>query len=359
MSRSSDNQGTREVREAHRFDLGALEAWMEREVDGFAGPLSVEQFKGGQSNPTYKLVTPGRSYVLRRKPPGKLLPGAHAVDREYRVITALGEAGFPVARSYGLCEDESVIGTPFYVMEMVEGRIFWEPSFPEVSDAERPAYFDAMNATIAQLHALDPEAIGLGDYGKPGNYFERQIGRWSKQYLGDVEAGRVPAMDRLVEWLPQNIPAGEEEARIIHGDFRCDNMIFHPTEPKVLAVLDWELSTLGHPLADFSYHLMMYRMPAGMTSGLAGADLSALNIPSEADYVAAYCRRTGRSAIPHLDFYIAFNMFRLAAIVHGIKGRLARGTAASAHADRMAAGLEPLADLAWAQARKAGAPAIP
>jgi aminoglycoside phosphotransferase (APT) family kinase protein len=359
MSRSSDNQGTREVREAHRFDVGALEAWMERQVDGFAGPLSVEQFKGGQSNPTYKLMTPGRSYVLRRKPPGKLLPGAHAVDREYRVITALGEAGFPVARSYGLCDDESVIGTPFYVMEMVEGRIFWEPSFPEVSDAERPAYFDAMNATIAQLHGLDPQAIGLGDYGKPGNYFERQIGRWSKQYLGDVEAGRVPAMDRLVEWLPQNIPAGEEEARIIHGDFRCDNMIFHPTEPKVLAVLDWELSTLGHPLADFSYHLMMYRMPAGMTSGLAGADLSALNIPSEADYVAAYCRRTGRSAIPHLDFYIAFNMFRLAAIVHGIKGRLARGTAASAHADRMAAGLEPLADLAWAQARKAGAPAIP
>jgi aminoglycoside phosphotransferase (APT) family kinase protein len=359
MSRSSDNQGTREVREAHRFDVGALEAWMERQVDGFAGPLSVEQFKGGQSNPTYKLMTPGRSYVLRRKPPGKLLPGAHAVDREYRVITALGEAGFPVARSYGLCDDESVIGTPFYVMEMVEGRIFWEPGFPEVSDAERPAYFDAMNATIAQLHSLDPEAIGLGDYGKPGNYFERQIGRWSKQYLGDVEAGRVPAMDRLVEWLPQNIPAGADEARIIHGDFRCDNMIFHPTEPRVLAVLDWELSTLGHPLADFSYHLMMYRMPAGMTSGLAGADLASLNIPSEADYVAAYCRRTGRAGIPHLDFYIAFNMFRLAAIVHGIKGRLARGTAASAHADRMAAGLEPLADLAWAQARKAGAPAIP
>ena len=239
MSRSSDNSGTREVREAHRFDVGALEACLERAVEGFAGPLTVEQFKGGESKPAYKLVTPSRSYVLRRKPPGKLLPGAHAVDREYRVITALGAAGFPVARSYGLCEDESVIGTPFYVMEMVEGRIFWEPSFPEVSDAERPAYFDAMNATIAQLHALDPEAIGLGDYGKPGNYFERQIGRWSKQYLGDVEAGRVPAMDRLVEWLPQNIPAGTEEARIIHGDFRSDNMIFHPTEPRVLAVLDW------------------------------------------------------------------------------------------------------------------------
>ncbi len=359
MSRSSDNSGTRAVREAHRFDIGALEGWMDREVEGFSRPLTVEQFKGGQSNPTYKLVTPDRSYVLRRKPPGKLLPGAHAVDREYRVITALGAAGFPVARSYGLCEDESVIGTAFYVMEMVEGRIFWEPSFPEVSDAERPAYFDAMNATIAQLHSLDPEALGLGDYGKPGNYFERQIGRWSKQYLGDVEAGRVPAMDRLVEWLPRNIPAGEEAARIIHGDFRCDNMIFHPTEPRVLAVLDWELSTLGHPLADFAYHLMVYRMPASMTTGLAGVDLRALNIPSEADYVAAYCRRTGREGIPNLDFYIAFNMFRLAAILHGIKGRIARGTAASAHADRMAAGLEPLADLAWAQARKASAAGVP
>jgi aminoglycoside phosphotransferase (APT) family kinase protein len=355
LSRSSDNSGTREVREAHRFDVAALQAWMEREVEGFAGPLSIEQFKGGQSNPTYKLITPGRSYVLRRKPPGKLLPGAHAVDREYRVITALGRQRFPVARTYGLCEDESVIGTPFYVMDVVQGRIFWEAALPEISAAERPAYFDAMNATIAALHRIDPAAIGLGDYGKPGNYFERQIGRWSKQYEGDVEAGRVPAMDRLVEWLPRSIPLDEDEARIIHGDFRCDNMIFHPTEPRVVAVLDWELSTLGHPLADFAYHLMMYRMPAGITAGLAGLDLARLNIPSEAEYVAAYCRRTGRSGIPDLDFYVAFNMFRLAAILHGIKGRVARGTAASAHADKMAAGLEPLAELAWEQARRAGA----
>ena len=205
--------------------------------------------------------------MLRRKPPGKLLPGAHAVDREYRVITALAGQGFPVARSYGLCLDEAVIGTPFYVMEMVEGRIFWEPTFPEVSRDERPAYFDAMNATIAALHRIDPEAAGLGDYGKPGNYFARQIGRWSKQYQEDVEAGRVAAMDRLAEWLPENIPPDEPQARIIHGDFRCDNMIFHASEPRVLAVLDWELSTLGHPLADFSYHLMMYRMP----DALAGA----------------------------------------------------------------------------------------
>ncbi len=355
MDRSAQNSGTAEVREAHRFDVGRLERWLEREVPGFAGPLSVEQFKGGQSNPTYKLATPARAYVLRRKPPGRLLPGAHAVEREYRVIAALGKHGFPVARALALCEDDGVIGTAFYVMDMVAGRIFWEAAFPELSAAERPAYFDAMNLTIARLHSLDPDAIGLGDYGKPGNYFERQIGRWSKQYLGDAEAGRVPAMDRLVEWLPDNIPAGEDEARIIHGDFRCDNMIFHPTEPKVLAVLDWELSTLGHPLSDFAYHLMMYRMPAGLTAGLAGLDRRALNIPSEEDYVAAYCARTGRTGIPDLDFYIAFNMFRLAAILHGIKGRIARGTAASAHADKMAAGLEGLADLAWTQARRAGA----
>ncbi len=355
MSRSEQNSGTVAVREAHRFDVSRLQRFMEQEVAGFAGPLTVEQFKGGQSNPTYKLTIAGRSYVLRRKPPGKLLPGAHAVDREYRVIEALGRQGLPVAKAVALCLDEEVIGTAFYIMEMVDGRIFWDPTFPEVDHELRPAYFDAMNATIAALHRIDPEAAGLGDYGKPGNYFARQIGRWSKQYLQDEEAGRVPAMDKLVEWLPRNIPAGDGEVRIIHGDYRCDNMIFHATEPRVLAVLDWELSTLGHPLADFSYHLMMYRMPAGMTSGLAGLDLGALNIPSEQDYVAAYCARTGRSGIPDLDFYMAFNMFRLAAIIHGIKGRIARGTAASAHADKMAASLEPLADLAWTQARRAGA----
>jgi aminoglycoside phosphotransferase (APT) family kinase protein len=301
------------------------------------------------------LITPGRAYVMRRKPSGKLLPGAHAVEREYRVITALGKQGFPVAKSHGLCEDEGVIGTAFYVMEMVEGRIFWNAAFPEVSEADRPAYSDAMNATIAALHRIDPEAAGLGDYGKPGNYFARQIARWSNQYGEDVEAGRVAAMDRLVEWLPANLPADEPQPRVIHGDFRCDNMIFHPAEPRVLAVLDWELSTLGHPLADFSYHMMMYRMPAGITTGLVGLDLPALNIPSEADYVAAYCARTGRDGIPDLDFYVAFNLFRLAGIVHGIKGRVARGTAASAHAASMAASLEPLADLAWEQAVKAGA----
>ena len=355
MDRAEQNSGTIDVREAHRFDVSRLQAFLEREVAGFAGPLGIEQFKGGQSNPTYKLTTPGRSYVLRRKPPGKLLPGAHAVDREYRVIEALGRQGFPVARALALCLDEAVIGTAFYVMEMVEGRIVWEATFPAVPAEDRPLYFSAMNEAIAKLHAIDPDEAGLGDYGKPGNYFARQIGRWSRQYAEDVEAGRVPAMDRLVEWLPLNIPADDARPSIIHGDFRCDNMIFHPTEPRVLAVLDWELSTLGHPLADFSYHLMMYRMPPGLTAGLAGIDLERLNIPSEAEYVAAYCERTGRSGIPGLDFYIAFNMFRLAAILHGIRGRVARGTASSAHADKMAAGLERLADLAWEQAKRAGA----
>ena len=355
MDRATQNSGSGAVRPGQEFDAGALETWLAAQVPDYAGPLTIEQFKGGQSNPTYKLITPGRSYVMRRKPPGKLLPGAHAVEREYRVITALGKQGFPVAKSYGLCEDPGVIGTPFYVMEMVEGRIFWDTAFPEVGQAERPAYFDAMNATMAALHLIDPEAAGLGDYGKPGNYFARQIARWSTQYEGDVEAGRVPAMDRLVAWLPANIPPDEPQPRVIHGDFRCDNMIFHPTEPRVLAVLDWELSTLGHPLADFTYHLMMYRMPAGITTGLVGLDLPALNIPGEADYVAAYCARTGRDGIPDLDFYMAFNLFRLAGIVHGIKGRVARGTATSAHASQMAASLDFLADLGWQQAMKAGA----
>tara|TARA_A100001391_G_scaffold203429_2_gene195726 strand:- start:6245 stop:7315 length:1071 start_codon:yes stop_codon:yes gene_type:complete len=341
------NAGTTAVREAHRFDEQRLAQWLEQNVEGYAGPLSVEQFKGGQSNPTYKLVTPARSYVLRRKPPGPLVKGAHAVEREARILSALGPVGFPVAHVYGLCTDDSVIGSWFFVMEMVEGRIFWDATFPDVATADRSRYFDAMNATIAALHAIEPTAIGLGDYGRPGNYFERQIARWSKQYLEDVDAGRDPDMDRLVEWLPANIPAGEESS-IVHGDFRCDNMIFHPTEPRVLAVLDWELSTLGHPLADFAYHAMMFRMPPDIVAGLGGADIAALGIPSEADYLAAYCERSGRPLISQADydFYIAFNFFRIAAIFHGIKGRVVRGTAASAHAKERAASLPRLIALA-------------
>jgi aminoglycoside phosphotransferase (APT) family kinase protein len=344
--------GTGDVREQHRFDEARLQSWMQANVADFRGPLTVQQFKGGQSNPTYKLLTPTQNYVLRRKPPGALLASAHAVDREYRVITALHGVGFPVARTFGLCMDESVIGTAFYVMDCVDGRVIWDTRFPDVPIDTRAAYFDAMNATIAQLHTIDYAAIGLADFGKTGNYFERQIGRWSKQYLADDAAGRLADMDKLVEWLPAHIPPGDEST-IVHGDYRCDNMIFHPTEPRVLAVLDWELSTLGHPLADFTYHLMMYRMPPGITAGLVGADLRALRIPSEDEYVAAYCRRTGRAGVGNLGFYMAFNMFRLAAIIHGIRGRVARGTAASAHARQMASFVEPLAELAWKQAAAA------
>ncbi len=336
------------VRAAHRFDETGLLRWMEQHVAGFDGPLTVEQFSGGQSNPTYRLRTSGRDYVLRRKPPGILLKGAHAVDREFRVISALHAAGFPVPQAFGLCLDESVIGTVFYVMEMVEGRNFWNTAFPEVPREERPAYLDAMNATIARLHSIDPAAIGLEDFGRPGNYFERQVGRWSRQYLEDSEAGRVPAMDALIEWLPANIPPGDETS-IVHGDFRCDNMLFHPSQPRVIAVLDWELSTLGHPLADFAYHLMMYRMPPGFSTGLAGLDLPALNIPSEASYIADYCRRTGRDGIERLDFHLAFSLFRLAAIIHGIKGRILRGTASSPQAAAAVEQLERVAELALRQ----------
>ncbi|MBB4640177.1 phosphotransferase [Rhizorhapis suberifaciens] len=339
------NVGTTAVREELRFDEAALDAWMVANVNGYAGPLTIEQFKGGQSNPTYKLVTPGMSYVLRRKPPGELLKGAHAIEREARVLSALATVGFPVARIYGLCTDDSVIGTWFYVMEMVEGRIFWNATLPEIDLADRPAYFDAMNATIAQLHRVDHEAIGLGDYGRSGNYFERQIARWSQQYRDDHEAGRDPNMDKVIEWLSSHIPAGEDVS-IVHGDFRIDNMIFHPTEPRVLAVLDWELSTLGHPLADFAYHAMMYHMPPRIVAGLAGADLAALNIPREDAYVGAYCQRVGRGGISDYSFYLAFNFFRLAAIFHGIKGRVLRGTASSAQAAERAEAFPELARIA-------------
>jgi aminoglycoside phosphotransferase (APT) family kinase protein len=258
-----------------------------------------------------------------------------------------------VPRVYAVCADDRVIGTPFYVMEFVAGRVVWDVSFPDVARADRPRYFDAMNTTIARLHGVDFASIGLADYGKPGNYFARQISRWSEQYLKDADAGRDAHMDRLIEWLPANIPQGDEVS-IVHGDFRADNLIFHPTEPRVIAVLDWELSTLGHPLADFSYHLMMYRMPSNLFAGLKGYDLTQLNIPVEAEYVDAYCRRTGRDGIPNLDFYIVFNMFRLAAIFHGIKGRLIRGNAASAHAADAAAKLPLIAEQAWLQTREGG-----
>ena len=347
------NAGTTAVREGYRFDEAALERWMAQNVEGFSGPLRVSQFKGGQSNPTYKLETSDRGYVLRRKPSGLTVQGAHAVDREARILTALGSVEFPVPKVHGLCEDASVIGSSFYVMDMVEGRIFWDAKFPDVADSDRASYFDAMNATIAQLHGIDYNAIGLSDYGKQGNYFVRQISRWTRQYLEDTDAGRDPNMDLLIEWLPAHIPAGDETS-IVHGDFRCDNMIFHPTEPRVIAVLDWELSTLGHPLADFAYHGMMYQMPPEIVAGLHGADIARLHIPSEAEYIARYCARTGRTGIPDWQFYIAFNFFRLAAIVHGIKGRVIRGTAASAHAKERVAGFPILARIARDAMEKCG-----
>ena len=343
--------GTEPVRPGYQIDPIRLTAWLEIHIEEFSGPLSIEQFKGGQSNPTYRLRTPRRDYVLRRKPPGNLLRGAHAVEREYRVISALLRVGFPVARALAMCLDDAVIGTWFYVMEMVNGRVFWDSTLPGVIKKERPQYFDAMNATISALHQLHPGTIGLADYGKPGNYFARQISRWSRQYTEDVVAGRNSNMDRLVDWLPSHIPPGEQTS-IVHGDFRADNLVFHAHEPRVIAVLDWELSTLGHPLADFTYHLMMYRLPPTILGGFSGTDQGVLGIPSEAEYMAAYCRRTGRTELTDLNFYLAFNMFRFAAILHGIRGRLMRGTASSVHAKAMADNVEPLAELAWAHAQR-------
>lgn len=352
MTDSTSLAGTMAVREALRFDETRLEAWLVQNVPGYHGPLRIEQFRGGQSNPTYKLMTPASAYVLRRKPPGPLLKGAHAIEREARVLQALAKVGFPVAHVYGLCMDDQVIGTGFYVMDCIDGRNFWDATLPGVSTESRPLYFEAMNTTLAQLHRVDFRAIGLEDYGRAGNYFERQIALWTKHYQADADtAGRDVHMEHLIEWLPAHIPPGDETS-IVHGDYKVDNIIFHPTEPRVLAVLDWELSTLGHPLADFAYHIMMYRMSPRIVAGLEGADLKALNIPSEAEYVASYCRRTGRQGINDLDFYVAFNMFRLAAIFHGIKGRLKRGTAASARASEYAAGVEWMAALAWRQAQR-------
>ncbi len=356
-TRQEKFSGTKEVAEQHRFDVRKLEAYLADRIDGFRTPLEVRQFKGGQSNPTYQLVTPNRKYVLRRKPPGKLLPSAHAVDREFRIISALYPTGFPVAKPYLLCTDESVIGTMFYVMDCVEGRVIWEPTLPGMTPKERAAIYDAENETLARLHQLDYEKLGLSDYGKPGNYIARQISRWTKQYqLSETET--IEEMNRLIAWLPAHVPAGERVS-IVHGDYRLDNMILHPAEPKVLAVLDWELSTIGDPLADFTYHLMQWRMPPGGTGGgtgsLVGADLKALGIPTEAEYVAMYCRRTQRDGIPDLDYYAAYNFFRLAGILQGIVGRVRDGTASNENAATMAAAVRPLAQMAWAFAQRAGA----
>ncbi len=339
--------GTMPVQEKQRFDAGALEAWMRENVAGFSGALSVEQFRGGQSNPTFKLTTPGRNYVMRRKPAGKLLPSAHAVDREYRVISALAGSEVPVPKTYGLCQDDAVIGSAFYVMDCVDGRVFWDGALPEMDNAGRAKIYWELNRVIAALHKVDYTARGLSDYGKPGNYFARQIARWTKQYQAS-ETETIEAMNRLIEWLPANIPA-DDETTIVHGDFRIDNMVFHPTEPRIVAVLDWELSTLGHPLADFSFHCMSWHVPPGAFRGLLGHDLVALGIPLEKEYVAEYCRRVGRAPIDpdHWDFYMAYNMFRAAGILQGIMKRVVDGTAASQHALQAGRAAPGLAELGW------------
>ena len=341
--------GLGEVLEAHRFDVGALERYLERHVEGFEGPLHVQQFLGGQSNPTYCLSAGGQRYVLRRKPPGKLLPSAHAVEREFRVIAALAATGVPVPRAYTLCEDPGVIGTAFYVMEYVPGRILSDPALPELSPEERARIYDHMNEVLARLHRLDWQALGLGDFGRPGNYYARQIHRWTSQYRAS-ETERIEAMERLMEWLPAHIPE-DDRTTLVHGDFRLGNTVVHPTEPRLVAVLDWELSTLGHPFADLAYNCLPYRLSPVEFDGFLGEDLAKLGIPSEEAYLAAYCRRTGRDGIPHWDFYIAFAMFRLAGIAQGIMGRVIAGTANAPNARERGARARPLAETGWALVR--------
>jgi len=350
-------EGTRPVADQQKFDIGAMEAWMREHVEGFAGPLTVEQFKGGQSNPTFKLITPSRTYVMRAKPgpKAKLLPSAHAIEREYRVMDALAKTDVPVAKMYALCEDEAVIGRAFYIMEFVQGRVLWDQALPGMEPAERTAIYDEMNRVISALHTVDYAAIGLADYGKPGNYFARQIERWSKQYkLSETES--IPAMDNLIEWLPKHVPQEAEEiTSIVHGDYRLDNLIFHPTEPRVLAILDWELSTLGHPLADFSYHCMSWHIEPGQFRGVAGLDFAALGIPTEAEYIRQYEERTGRHITGDWSFYLAYNMFRIAGILQGIMKRVVDGTASSAQALEAGKRARPMAELGWKYAQQAGA----
>ena len=338
---------TRPVAPQHAFDLDALASYLRAQGRAFAGRLAVEQFAGGQSNPTYLVTAGADHYVLRRKPPGALLPSAHAVDREYKIMNALAASGVPVPKVYALCEDPAIIGTAFFLMEYVQGRVFWDPTLPGVGAAERGALYDELNRVIAALHAVDYAGVGLADYGRPGAYLKRQIDRWTRQYRA-AQTEPLDAMDRLIEWLPAHIPASDETT-VVHGDFRIDNVIFHPTEPRILAVLDWELSTLGHPLADFAYHVMPWRVTADEFRGIKGNDLAQLGIPDEAAYVAAYCRRTGRDSIPDWDYYLAFNMFRMAAILQGILARAIQGNATSSEALETGARARPMAEAGWRQ----------
>ena len=347
MTQSSNERTTSSM----SIDVDALAGYLRQHVEGFAGELQIERFSGGQSNPTYKLSAGGQHYVLRTKPAPAtlLLPSAHAIDREFRVMDALSRVDFPVAKQYALCLDESVIGRAFYVMEYIEGRVLWDQALPDMSPTERAAIYDEMNRVIALLHRVDYQAIGLETYGKPGNYFARQIDRWTRQYKA-AETEPIAAMESLIEWLPQHIPEGEITT-IVHGDYRLDNVIFHPTEPRILAVLDWELSTLGHPLADFSYHCMSWHIAPGVYRGIGGLDLKALGIPNEKDYIARYSERTGISIrAEDFRFYLAYNLFRMAGILQGIMKRYQDGTAASEEALRNAQATRPMAELGWAYA---------
>jgi aminoglycoside phosphotransferase (APT) family kinase protein len=361
LSAAEAQTGTKPVTAQHAFDLGALERHLDVHLPDFRGPLEVRQFKGGQSNPTYELRTPGALYVMRSKPgpAAMLLPSAHAIEREYRVMDALAGTGVPVPRMLLLCGDEAVIGRAFYVMEHVSGRVLWDQSLPSLAMAERTAHYDEMNRVIAALHAVDPVAVGLADYGRPGNYFERQIARWSKQYQASITEP-IEAMDRLIEWLPSHIPASardESEVRVVHGDYRLDNLVFAADAPRIVAVLDWELSTLGHPLADFSYHCMSWHIPPGSFRGIGGLDLAALGIPAERDYIERYCERTGRGDVDRImadwNFYLAYNLFRIAGILQGIAKRVETGTASSDAARQSAAGARPLAEMGWRMAQRA------
>ena len=360
MSRD-DAHTSQHMPEAHSVDIAALTAWLSTNLPGFEGPLSLETFKGGQSNPTYQIITPKRSYVLRTKPGSvaKLLPSAHAIEREFKVMHGLYGTEVPVPQMHVLCEDESIIGRAFYVMEFVQGRVLWDQTLPGMTNAERGAIYDEMNRVIAALHTVKFAERGLESYGRPGNYFERQIGRWSKQYVASITQP-IPEMDKLMEWLPKNIPdsaKSETLVSIVHGDYRLDNLMFHATEPRVLAVLDWELSTLGHPLADFSYHCMAWHIKPGTFRGIGGLDLADLGIPSEQEYISRYCERTGFTTPEVLakdwNFYLAYNMFRIAAILQGIAKRVEDGTASSDQAKSSGAGARPMAELAWQFACKA------
>lgn len=350
-----DTQEAATPRPGFEIEAPRLQAWLQGQGVAGQGELRLRQFRGGQSNPTYLLEWDDRKAVLRRKPPGALLPSAHAVDREYRVLRALAaEGSVPVPRPLCECADAAVVGTPFYVMDWVPGRVFWNTRFPELSRDERRAAFDAMNATLARLHVLDVQRLGLGDFGRPQGYVQRQLQRWGEQYRRDASAGRIEALDRTLAWLERE-PAPPDETALVHGDFRCDNLIFDATAPLVRAVLDWELATLGHPIADFAYHLMMYRLPDTAIPGLAGHDLEALGLPTEEEYVRAYCERTGRRELPRLGWFRVWCAFRIAAIFHGIRGRVVRGTAVSGQAREYARHVETLAEFAWAQARAEGA----